>query len=374
MTNNLILQTLTIVLIFLSFFFAFFLLTVKSKDKTGNLLLSLYLILQSIDLSSFFYHDYIYVNPTLEMLRMEVSSFLCAPLLFLYVLSVLFSDFKIKTKHVLHLIPIFISSIVLLPNFYLLGFDKQIDFFHKYTETLEGIFSFLLSFSQNLGYLIATFILLKKYKKIILENYSFSDRTNYNWLLQMNIILSLLLGVVFIKNIYKFSIGGGAIVNYRIFMIISLLAFTCWLVLKAMYSSKIFRGIETKLQFVSSQKLKMKYENIEKKIDYLKKYMAMEEPFLNSEITIKELSNKLKLREQELSILINRYLDKNFYDFINDYRVNKAKEILKDPLNKKLTILEVLYQVGFNSKSSFNTIFKKQTGFTPTQFRKKQFE
>ncbi|MEE9363569.1 MAG: AraC family transcriptional regulator [Cellulophaga sp.] len=190
----------------------------------------------------------------------------------------------------------------------------------------------------------------------------------------MNIILSLLLGVVFIKNIYKFSIGGGAIVNYRIFMIISLLAFTCWLVLKAMYSSKIFRGIETKLQFVSSQKLKMKYENIEKKIDYLKKYMAMEEPFLNSEITIKELSNKLKLREQELSILINRYLDKNFYDFINDYRVNKAKEILKDPLNKKLTILEVLYQVGFNSKSSFNTIFKKQTGFTPTQFRKKQFE
>lgn len=55
---------------------------------------------------------------------------------------------------------------------------------------------------------------------------------------------------------------------------------------------------------------------------------------------------------------------------MNEYRIEKAMEILKDPSQKELTVLEILYQVGFNSKSSFNTSFKKYTGKTPTDFRK----
>ncbi|MNR66287.1 DNA-binding transcriptional activator FeaR [compost metagenome] len=63
-------------------------------------------------------------------------------------------------------------------------------------------------------------------------------------------------------------------------------------------------------------------------------------------------------------------MDKHFFDFVNEYRIEKAKEILKDPLQKELTILEILYKVGFNSKSSFSSSFKKYTGKTPTDFRK----
>lgn len=66
-------------------------------------------------------------------------------------------------------------------------------------------------------------------------------------------------------------------------------------------------------------------------------------------------------------------MDKHFFDFINEYRIEKAKKILKDPTQKELTILEILYQVGFNSKSSFSTSFKKYTGKTPTEFRKSAF-
>src|SRR6185503_2829883 len=62
----------------------------------------------------------------------------------------------------------------------------------------------------------------------------------------------------------------------------------------------------------------------------------------------------------------------NFFDFINRFRIDEAKLMLTNPKDRKITVLEVLYQVGFNSKSSFNTLFKKYTGLTPTAFRKEQ--
>jgi AraC-like DNA-binding protein len=79
----------------------------------------------------------------------------------------------------------------------------------------------------------------------------------------------------------------------------------------------------------------------------------------------------MDLPMRQLSVLINQYLNQHFFDFVNEYIINKAKEILKNPEKKEVTILEILYEVGFNSKSSFNTAFKKHTGLTPTQFRKK---
>ena len=63
--------------------------------------------------------------------------------------------------------------------------------------------------------------------------------------------------------------------------------------------------------------------------------------------------------------------NQHFFDFINEYRIKEAMKILKDPTKKEFTVLEILYEVGFNSKSAFNTTFKKNTCDTPTQFKKK---
>ena len=98
--------------------------------------------------------------------------------------------------------------------------------------------------------------------------------------------------------------------------------------------------------------------------------MIANEPFLNPTLSISNLAQQLHLPTRDLSVLINQDLNQHFFDFINAYRITKAKEILKDTSRSKLTILEILYEVGFNSKSSFNTAFKKHTGLTPTQFRK----
>ncbi|WP_315822417.1 helix-turn-helix domain-containing protein [Paraflavitalea speifideaquila] len=86
-------------------------------------------------------------------------------------------------------------------------------------------------------------------------------------------------------------------------------------------------------------------------------------------LTVHGLATQMKIPARDLSILINHHLGQHFFDFINEYRIRKAMSILKDPARQQLNIQEVFYEVGFNSKSSFNTAFKKYAGMTPTQYR-----
>jgi AraC-like DNA-binding protein len=100
--------------------------------------------------------------------------------------------------------------------------------------------------------------------------------------------------------------------------------------------------------------------------------MQDEKPFLEPELTLQQLAARLSLKPKMLSLVINEKLGRNFFDFINHYRIEEAKRMLTNPEDKKITILEVLYEVGFNSKSSFNTLFKKYTGLTPSAFKQQQ--
>ena len=99
--------------------------------------------------------------------------------------------------------------------------------------------------------------------------------------------------------------------------------------------------------------------------------MTKNEPFLDPSLTIYDLSKQIEMPAKDLSLLINHEFNQHFFDFVNGFRIRKAMEILADPDKKDLTVLEILYDVGFNSKSSFNTAFKKYTQLTPTEYRKK---
>jgi len=110
------------------------------------------------------------------------------------------------------------------------------------------------------------------------------------------------------------------------------------------------------------------------KHDELLELMKTDKPFLNPKLTLFELAKSLDISTTYLSQIINHNLNQHFFDFVNGYRIRKAMEILKNPEKKELTILEILYEVGFNSKSSFNTEFKKYTNQTPTQFRVKNLK
>jgi AraC-like DNA-binding protein len=98
-------------------------------------------------------------------------------------------------------------------------------------------------------------------------------------------------------------------------------------------------------------------------------FMYENKPYLNENITIKDLSCEINIPSHHLSIVINNRLGKNFYTFINDYRIKEALSILDDPENSDASILAIAFRAGFNSKSTFNSVFKKITGKTPSEYR-----
>jgi len=96
--------------------------------------------------------------------------------------------------------------------------------------------------------------------------------------------------------------------------------------------------------------------------------MAEAKPYLYSNLTVEQLARKLEVQPRELSRAINQGLGQNFFEFVSGYRVAEAKRQLGDAANTD-SILQIMYESGFNSKSVFNTAFKRATGKTPSQYR-----
>ena len=98
--------------------------------------------------------------------------------------------------------------------------------------------------------------------------------------------------------------------------------------------------------------------------------MEEQKPFVRSTLTLQELSEELQISAHNLSEVINTRLGKNFFDFVNGFRVKEVQALLADPAYRNITILAIAQDAGFNSKSTFNTIFKKVTNKTPSEYRR----
>lgn len=348
------------IILFLMILFSFFLFTVKGDKKMANRIFALFLIITSFDLSGLFLSEFYTVHPTIGILK-TASTLLQMPLFYFYVLSICYSDFKIKPKHFLHgalfLLFVLVFKITNISN--------------------QSLFYFSIAGEvQYFSYIIAIFLVLKRYKTIYLENYSNADRTGYQWLFQITLFFCFAHVFVLLKMGALFLGSDGSLIQILyIFISVSALFIICWFVLMALYNPHLFTGVKTGLVPVHTilRKKEPEPEKNEETLEAIQKllhFMKKGEPYLDYELTLEKLASQLAMPDKDLSILINHHLGKHFFDFINEYRIEKAKEILENPDNKKLTILEIIYQVGFNSKSSFYTAFKKITHQTPTAYRK----
>ena len=105
--------------------------------------------------------------------------------------------------------------------------------------------------------------------------------------------------------------------------------------------------------------------------DRLLEIIDLERPYLDDELTLHKLAEITRISEKKLSILLNHYMDTNFYDFVNKYRLKAVKEEFSNPNSQKYTIMAIANDCGFKSKSTFNRIFKKDTGLSPTEYRRR---
>ena len=102
----------------------------------------------------------------------------------------------------------------------------------------------------------------------------------------------------------------------------------------------------------------------EKLIDFMKE----EKPYLNPDLNLQLLADSLGLTRHQLSGMINLRFKKTFYDVIHDYRIGETLELMKSSHHKSYTLESIAFSSGFNSKATFNRVFKKVIGKTPSQY------
>lgn len=106
-------------------------------------------------------------------------------------------------------------------------------------------------------------------------------------------------------------------------------------------------------------------------IDRLQQLMVQEKRYLNPNLGLNDLADELNITSNQLSAILNDGIGKNFYEYVNQYRIEAIKELLKDPEQNSKTILAMAWDCGFNSKSAFNRVFKLSTGMTPSEYQRR---
>ena len=123
---------------------------------------------------------------------------------------------------------------------------------------------------------------------------------------------------------------------------------------------------EEKLKYSGST---LKDDEASEYAEKLIEYMRLEKPYLNPDLTLTKLASDIDISTHHLSQIINEQFKLNFFEYINQFRVEEVKSKIIDPKFENYSLLGIAFDSGFNSKSSFNRIFKKFTNQTPSQFK-----
>ncbi len=218
----------------------------------------------------------------------------------------------------------------------------------------------ILSFSCDLS-LMTYLILSAKIIHSMMKNeeliYSYKIRYNFYFYLISILTFLLFFASYFIEN--NKLIGIGLLINGLNGIYYFLFSYRY-----PEYTQKVIKPLNIKKSKISLNNI-----NIDDMIKKLGRLIEYDKVYRSPEISIQNLSNLLSIKTYELSLILNDYMNTNFRNLINSNRLKDAQALLTDDIGK--TVLEIAYEVGFNSKSSFNDLFVKETGISPTEFRKK---
>jgi AraC-like DNA-binding protein len=336
-----------------------------SKRSLSNKLLTLFLTAKALCITNFLaYRLFDFFYQSFPHIFFIGSSFtlLWGPLLFFYVRSILIPRFKLKKTSFLHFIPFAIHFVALLTLFHWNDADTKREIVNN-TELpiwLTGrVYMYFLHVSI-LTYLIFILKDIFLWRRRVAPDSEY--KINVRWLYFVISGFTIKWGV----DVWQFFIVSPPLAETLLiisrlilFLFVNLLIFK---VLKFPDILSVSTGISIKPKNYSLSENTFKSYS-----EKLNRYMHEEKPYLDPDLNLLALSAKLDIPQRSLSEVIHVRFQQNFYDYINSFRIKEAQDLLKD---SNQTVLEVLYNVGFNSKSSFNTAFKKITGLTPSVYRK----
>ena len=381
--------------------FAVLLLSIKKNRFVYDIVLAIWLFVISLQLFSVLIGI---INPNQvdrSMMLLKMIPFTYGPFLYIYSKMLVLSKPVFRVKYLLHFIPFIIASFYYL---FIASIDDTItelnsSFLGGKISDSHVVYATLLIISI-IYYVVKVLYLLRIHRRKIQDHFSYdSQKYNLNWLKTIAIIFAIIYPTAVLARVLNL------VADYEVFkpILFPVLGFTFFA-----YALSIF-GFQQESIFISpsfarlqSRKERMaqiergdyededvedeevvsiKYEKSGLKPEtysvYEKRivdYMSTEKPYLDGSFSIQSMSEKLDIKKFYITQVLNESMNKNFYTFVNDYRIEEVKEMIQNDDNNKYTLLSLAFDAGFNSKTSFNTTFKKYTGKTPSQYRNEVFE
>lgn len=381
--------------------FAVLLLLIKKNRFVYDIVLAIWLFMISLQLVSVLMGVENQNQVNRAMLLLKMIPFTYGPFLFIYSKMLVLSKPVFRGKYLLHFIPFVIFS------FYYMFVSSRSSAIDELNRSFLGgelssshiVYASLLIISI-VYYVIRVLVLLTIHRMKMLNHFSYeSEKNNLNWLKTISIIFAIIYPSAVLARLLN------VVADYEVFspIIFPVIGFTFFA-----YALSIF-GFQQDSIFISPsfarlQSRKDRLEQIEKEKEDFKvveeeviesipkyeksglkpetyteyenkimEYMKDYKPFLDSAFSIQKMAEDLKIQKFYITQVLNEHLNKNFYTFVNDFRIDEVKRMIEKDDNNKYTLLSLAFDAGFNSKTSFNTTFKKYTGKTPSQYRKDYF-
>lgn len=350
-----------------------FLLFIKSEKNKANIFLAMVIWLVTwVMLPEFLAClNLLETFPHVVFARVLVP--LIGPVTYFYMRICTQKGFELRPILYLHFIPFLINLIFHIPFLMASGEEKIAAYlFRSGSRDPSFLILHVLRAVHASIYFVASARLVFLYKKHLLNTASYIDVAYHRWLLVFcTALLFPTMGLVF----HAF-LEDPTLVIKPLFLMITL--FLIAALTGALLKPAVFHTFPHQMLIPnSSEEQKQKYENSnlqatqkEQFVEKLLDYMQKEKSYLQAELSLTDLAEQLDIPTHYLSQVINEKMNCNFLDFINRYRIEDAKVLLRDEKFEHYTIIAIAYEAGFNSKSAFYSAFKKFADTTPSKFRK----
>ncbi|MFX1399549.1 MAG: helix-turn-helix domain-containing protein [Promethearchaeota archaeon] len=369
---------LTIILIFGIQAIVLVVLILKKRPiKQSNIFLALILFffaLISIDIAL---NNLLYTFNKTNLIRYFQLQLLfgIGPSLYFFTKCITDPDYHILPKEYIHFIPVILEFIYYRTNIYQNGLDYRMEFYENGLTSIYQIplepFSLIYIFLQWLAiasviiYIFLSVRLFHRYKIWVKRNYSNLTSKSLGWLkIPLLLYSAFWISWVILRLIDTFIFQNNLADFYLLPTFIGMSVVTSWIGFKGYVKSQIDAIGFSK----ESLKVKSKSTNPEVAKEIIN-LMLTQKPYLNPDLDLLKLSEMIDMNSKIVSQIINTDLEMNFYEFINKYRVEEFKHRLRNRDSDKFSLMGIAYDCGFNSKSTFNHVFKKITGQTPSEYK-----
>lgn len=281
--------------------------------------------------------------------------FCYGPIFYLYSRSLAYQTFRFSYQQFIHLLPAVIAQVLVL------------------TTHIPVLVYAVSIFISLLIYSGMIWKLLREYRYILSQTRSEYDQITLNWLSYM-LVLQIGLLALNITSVSLASSGmilAGAIAELLLF--IGLWLMVSFIIFQGLQHPRMFSGLTIEDKQIVSEEAgtnTLSDTELDNIISRVETHMKNAQPFLNSGLTVKSLGRQLAIIPRHVSQAINLKTNKNFSEYVNSFRVKLACELLSSPESQELSVMDVMLECGFITKSNFNRAFKAETGTTPFNFKR----